>query len=307
MSKAGDGRDNSSRFLEPAVLAGIAKLDLRARQAVEGFLSGMHQSQFFGHSVEFAQHREYATGDDIRHLDWKVWSKTDRFYIKQYEAETNLRCTLVVDVSESMGYGGGHLTKREYAATAAACAAWLLLTQHDSVGLITFDSGLRALVPSRNQPSHLDTIISGLHSDKPKEKTDILGVLKQVAQNLPTRGLVAIFSDLLVERPALFKGLEMLRQRKHEVLLFHVMDKDELDFKFNGSTRFEGMESLPDLLCDPAALRDFYLMEVNSFLQEVRRGSNRLGVDYQLISTSDALASVLIRFFHNREMLRRGR
>ena len=176
-----DGK-NYRRFLDPAVLAGIGRLELRAHQAVEGFLAGMHPSPFFGHSVEFVQHREYTTGDDIRHLDWKVWSKTDRFYIKQFEAETNLRCTLVVDVSESMAYGSGPLNKMQYAATAAASAAWLLLRQQDAVGMVTFDSSIRSIIPPRSQSRHLDAIVAALGNDRPREKTDIFGILKKVAQ-----------------------------------------------------------------------------------------------------------------------------
>lgn len=300
-------RESARKLLDPAVLAGIGRLELRAHQVVEGFLAGMHPSPFFGHSVEFVQHREYTTGDDIRHLDWKVWSKTDRFYIKQFEAETNLRCTMVVDVSESMGYGNGPLTKKSYAATAAASAAWLMLRQQDAVGLVTFDSAIRSLIPCRSQSRHLDAIVAGLHADKPREKTDILAILKKVAQNLPTRGLVAIFSDLLVDRETLIKGLQLLRQRKHEVLLFHILDKDEVDFPFMGPTRFEGMESLPDLLCDPAALRDGYLRELEQFLTDVRRGATKLGVDYQFVRTDSPLDAVLTRFLHQREAAREGR
>jgi uncharacterized protein (DUF58 family) len=301
-----DGK-NYRRFLDPAVLAGIGRMELRAHQAVEGFLAGMHPSPFFGHSVEFVQHREYTTGDDIRHLDWKVWSKTDRFYIKQFEAETNLRCTLVVDVSESMAYGSGPLNKMQYAATAAASAAWLLLRQQDAVGMVTFDSSIRSIIPPRSQSRHLDAIVAALGNDRPREKTDIFGILKKVAQNLPTRGLVAIFSDLLVDRDALTKGLQMLRQRKHEVVLFHLMDKDEVDFQFMGPTRFEGMESMPELLCDPAALREGYLRELGEFLQEVRRAATKQGVSYQFIRTDEPLDAVLTRFLHQREAVRQGR
>jgi len=205
-----------------------------------------------------------------------------------------------------MGYGSGPMNKREYAATAAASAAWLLLRQQDAVGLVTFDSAIRTILPPRSQTRHLDAIVSGLANDKPREKTDILAILKQVAQNLPTRGLVAIFSDLLVDREALIKGVQMLRQRKHEVVVFHLMDKDEVDFPFLGPTRFEGMEALPDLLCDPAALREGYLRELEGFLQEVRRGATRLGADYQFLRTDEPLDAVLTRFLHEREAVRRA-
>src|SRR6476660_6099971 len=172
--------DDPRRFFDPKVIARIARLDLRAQKVVDGFIAGMHRSPFFGHSVEFAQHREYVRGDDIRHLDWKVWSKTDRYYIKQFEAETNLRSTLVVDVSESMRYGRGALDKYEYACTAAACLGYLLLRQQDSVGLISFDADVRQIVPPRSAQTHIDALVRAMHVSKPKEKTDLEKVMRQV-------------------------------------------------------------------------------------------------------------------------------
>lgn len=299
--------DDPRRFLDPAVLFRLGRLELRARQAVEGFLSGLHKSPFFGHSVEFVQHREYVTGDDIRHLDWKVWSKTDRFFIKQFEAETNLRCQLLVDCSESMAYGREGSDKRSYACTAAASAAWLLLRQQDSVGLVTFDQNARRVVPARNTGLHLDAIVGALEGSVPGEKTDLNTVCRRVAANIHGRGMVAIFSDLLTDRDALMKALRMFRQRRQEVLVFHILDTDELLFPFTGVTRFEGMEQLPDLLCDPESLREGYLRELEIYLQEVRQGCARLGVDYQLIPTNQSLDAVLSRFLHRRDAFTGGR
>src|SRR4051812_18866543 len=172
--------DDPRRFLHPETIARIARLDLRARHVVEGFISGMHKSPVFGHSVEFVQHREYVPGDDLRHMDWKVWSKTDRYHIKQYEAETNLRCTLVVDVSESMHYGRGALNKYNYACTAAACLAYLLLRQQDAVGLITFDSDVRQVLPPRGQQTQIDALVKAMDISRPREKTDIEKILRRV-------------------------------------------------------------------------------------------------------------------------------
>lgn len=293
-------QDDPRRFLHPETVAKIARLDLRARQVVEGFLSGMHKSRFFGHSVEFVQHREYVAGDDIRHLDWKVWAKADRYYIKQFEAETNLRATLVVDVSESMRYGRGPLNKYEYGCTVAACLAYLIIKQQDSAGLITFDSTVRRVLPARSAQNHLDAIVRAMDVSRPKEKTDIRSILGRVTENMPSRGMVILISDFLVDREALFKGLEMLRHRKHDVLMFHILDDDELVFPFSGTTRFEGMEELPNLLCDPRALRDGYLDALNEYLVEVRRGATRVGCDYALIKTSDYLDAVLSKFLHHR-------
>jgi uncharacterized protein (DUF58 family) len=295
--------EDQRRFLHPDTIARISQLDLRARHVVEGFISGMHRSPFFGHSVEFVQHREYTVGDDIRHLDWKVWSKTDRYYIKQYEAETNLRCTLVVDVSESMHYGSGPLNKYNYACTVAACLAYLVLRQQDSVGCVTFDSGVRQIVPTRSQQIHIDAICRAMHVSRPREKTDIEAILRRVTETVHGRGMVILISDFLdpsFSREPLLRGLEMLCQRRHDILAFHIMDKDEMDFPFTGTTRFEGMEELPNLLCDPRALRDGYLEALNEYLVEVRRGCTRMGIDYQLVRTDDYLDAVLSKFLNRR-------
>jgi uncharacterized protein (DUF58 family) len=292
--------DDPRRFLDPAVIARTAKLDLRAKHAVEGFISGMHKSPFFGHSVEFVQHREYVKGDDLRHLDWKVWSKTDRFYIKQYEAETNVRCTLVVDVSESMRYGRGPLSKYEYGCTLAACLGYLILRQQDSVGLMAFDSIVRQIIPARSAMTHIDALVRAMHVAKPQAKTDLEGILRKVAESTPHRGLIVLISDLLADREPFFRGLEMLKHRRHDVLVFHILDDDEVSFPFAGTTRFEGMEQLPNLLCDPKALRDGYLEALEEYLVEVRRGCSRRSIDYTLVRTGDYLDAALAKFLNFR-------
>jgi uncharacterized protein (DUF58 family) len=300
-------KDDPRRFLHPDTIAKITRLDLRARQVVEGFISGMHKSPFFGHSIEFVQHREYTSGDDLRHLDWKVWSKTDRFYIKQYEAETNLRTTLVVDVSESMHYGRGALNKYNYGCTIAACLAYLLLRQQDACGLITFDSDVRQTVPARSQNTHIDALCKAMDVSRPREKTDIERILRQVTESMPGRGMVVIISDLLVDREPLLRGLEMLCHRRHDILVFHILDEDEVTFPFSGTTRFEGMEEMPNLLCDPRALRDGYIEALEEYLIEVRRGCTRLGIDYQFVKTNEYLDAVLARFLTRRSDVRMQR
>jgi uncharacterized protein (DUF58 family) len=288
--------DDPRRFLHPRTLARIQRLDLRARQVVEGFISGMHKSPFFGHSVEFVQHREYTPGDDIRHLDWKVWSRTDRYHVKQFEEETNLRSTLVVDVSESMHYGSGPLNKYDYACTIAASLAYLLLRQQDSVGLITFDDAPRQIIPARSHQGHLDALLRALSISRPREKTDMEAILRRVTDATANRGMVVLISDLLTDRGPLFRGLDMLSHRRHDILIFHVMDEDELTFPFEGTTKFEGMEELPHLICDPRALRNGYLDALEEYLTEVRRGCARRGIDYQLIRTTDYLDAVLSKY-----------
>ena len=296
--------DDPRRFLHPETVARISRLDLRARHVVEGFISGMHRSPFFGHSVEFVQHREYVSGDDFRHLDWKVWSKTDRFYIKQYEEETNLRSNIIVDVSESMHYGRGALNKYSYACTIAACLGYLLLRQQDSVGLMAFDEQVRTVVPPRSQQTHIDALVQAMHASKPKAQTNLEKILRRVAETIGSRGMIILISDLLADREPFFRGLEMLRHRKHDVLVFHVMDEDEMTFPFSGTTKFEGMEELPQLLCDPRALRDGYIEALEEYLVEVRRGCARQGIDYVLVRTSDYLDATLSKFLHHRMALK---
>ncbi len=275
-----------------------------ARHVVEGFISGLHRSPFFGHSVEFLQHREYVRGDDLRHLDWKVWSKTDRYYIKQFEEDTNLKCTVVLDVSESMHYGRGSLNKYEYASTIGACLGYLLLRQQDPVGLITFDSDVREIVPVRSQQTHIDAIVKAMDVSRPREKTDLEKILRRVAESTSSRNMIVIVSDLLADREPFFRGLDMLCHRRHDILVFHVMDEDEVTFPFAGATRFEGMEDLPQLLCDPRALREGYLEALEEYLVEVRRGCARRNIDYALVRTNEYLDAVLSKFLHQRMALK---
>ena len=298
-------QDDPRRFLHPETIARISRLDLRAKQVVEGFLSGMHKSPFFGHSVEFIQHRDYTPGDDLRHLDWKVLSKTDKYYIKQYEAETNLRAHFVVDVSASMHYGNGALDKYNYGCTIAACLAYLALRQQDAAGVITFDQEVRQVVPARSQHTHLDALIKAMHVSKPRDKTDIEKVLRRVTENAPGRSMIVLISDLLVDRDPLFRGLDMLRHNRHDILLFHVLDEEEITFPFAGTTRFEGMEELQEVLCDPRSLRDGYLEALQEYLVEVRRGCAGRGIDYQLVHTGEYLDAVLSKFLHHRAALQK--
>ena len=250
---------DSRRFLHPEAIKRISRLELRARHIVEGFLSGMHRSPYFGQSVEFLQHREYVPGDDLRHVDWKVWARQDRVYVKQFEEDTNVRCTLLVDVSNSMAYGSGALTKYEYACTLAASLAYLVLKQNDAVGCFSFDEHVRVQVPIRSKRNHLLSVIESLEISRPRDKTDMYSIFRSVAEGTPRRGMMILFSDLLADQAGTLRGLKMLRQRGHDLLVFHILDDDELDFPFAGPTRFEGLESLDHLNCNPRALREGYL------------------------------------------------
>jgi uncharacterized protein (DUF58 family) len=260
----------------------------------------MHRSPYFGQSVEFLQHREYVVGDDLRHVDWKVWARQDRLYVKQFEEETNLRCTLLVDVSNSMAYGRGPLNKYEYACTVAACLAFLVLRQQDAAGCVAFDDKIRARVPVRSQHNHIHAIVQSLSVAEPADKTDMLAILTGVAETYPRRGMMVLVSDLLTDQSQLAKGLKLLRQRGHDVLVLHIMDDDELDFPFSGPTRFEGLESIDTLNCNPRALRDGYLEAVQTFLDNSRHECARNTIDYALIRTSAPLDAALATFLSRR-------
>ncbi len=291
---------DSGKFLHPEAIRRISRLELRARHIVEGFLSGMHRSPWFGHSVEFLQHRQYAPGDDLRDVDWRVWARQDRLYVKQYEEDTNLRCHLLVDTSASMSFGSGPLDKFDYAATIAATLAWLMLRQQDAVGAVTFDSVVRGRVPVRSRRKHLATLISALETGTSGEKTDLFRILQQAAATFPRRGLTILISDLLCDVEQTLRGLRLLRGRGHDVMVFHILDDEELDFNLDGPTRFESLESGGQLRCNPRALRDGYLHALQEFLDQVRRGCASHKVDYALVRTSDPLDAVLPRYLSNR-------
>ncbi len=290
----------SRRYLHPEAIARIARLELRARAVVEGVLAGLHKSPYKGQSVEFLQHREYVRGDDLRRVDWKVWGRQDRFYVKEFEEETNLRVTLLVDGSASMNYASGPLGKYDYAATLAASLAWLALSHGDAVGCSVFDDKIRASVPPRTKRSHLASVVEVLETPRAGRPTAFMPVLRSLAETLPRRGLVMVISDLLGDRDGVFQGMQLLRKRGHDLVLLHVMDDDELDFPFEGPTRFEGLE-LPDALaCNPRSLRAGYLAAVEAFLADVRTRAAAVRCDYSLIRTGEPVDAALVKFLARR-------
>ncbi|MCE9630267.1 MAG: DUF58 domain-containing protein [Planctomycetia bacterium] len=292
--------------MRPEAIARIHRLELRARAVVEGVLAGLHKSPFKGQSVEFLQHREYVRGDDLRRVDWKVWGRQDRLYVKEYEEETNLRLTLLVDGSTSMDYGGAAAsgrtrpTKFECAATLAASLAWLALSHGDAVGCGVFDDRLRSSVPARTKRSHLTSVCEVLEAARNAGAGDFLRVLRSAAEILPKRGMVIVISDLLGDRDGIFKGLQLLRTRGHDLALLHVMDDDEIDFPFEGPTRFEGLELPAHLACNPRALREGYLEAVHAFLADVRRRATAIRCDYALVRTGEPVDAALVRFLSRR-------
>ncbi len=292
--------NDTPNYLDPAVLARLSGLEVQARHVVEGFLSGLHRSPFHGFSVEFAEHREYVPGDDIRHIDWKVYGRTGRYHLKQYEEETNLLTWLLVDVSASMRYGSGVVSKYDYAAMTAAALAYLILHQNDSVGLATFDDQLRTVLPTSGQASHLREVVRALEGGPGREKTRLAPLFHDLAERMNRRALVVVLSDCFDDVDDLLTGLQHLRFKRHEVVLFHVLDAAELDFPFQEALLFRGLEREPELLADPRALRDGYLEEMQAFLAGLRAGCQKLNLDYVLLRTDTNLGVALARYLASR-------
>jgi len=286
-------------YLDPKVLGRIQRLDLMARLVMQGFLSGKHRSPYHGFAVEFAQHREYVPGDDIKHIDWKVYSKTDRYYIKQYEEETNLTATFLVDVSESMRYAGRSgegLSKYRYAACAAASLSLLLLNQQDAVSVATFDRELRTVVPASAKATHIKMLVHALDTAETTRKTAIEPICHNLAEKTARRGMICLISDLFVDIDGLIRGLQHFRHRNHEVMVLHILDEEELTFPFQGNTLFEGLEGTGRLTVQPRALREGYIQAIRTFCADVQRRCVAQQIDYKLVSTADNLGAALSSF-----------
>src|SRR5438105_14774653 len=291
--------DDPQKYLEPLTLAKVRSLELQARLIVEGYLSGMHKSPYHGFSVEFAQHREYVPGDDIKHIDWKVYGRTGRFFLKQYEEETNLVCWILLDVSESMQYGSGPVTKYDYACTASAALAYLVQHQADSVGLVTFDNQVRKFLRPSSQPSLLKEMVNVMNQGGAREKTRMAPLFHDLAERINRRALIFLVSDMFEDVPDLLMGLKHLRHKRHEVVLWHIMDGAELTFPFQEATLFRGLEQYPELLTDPRSLRESYLEQIKGFIEQLQRGCRDRNIDYVQLRTDTplnvALSSYLAR------------
>jgi uncharacterized protein (DUF58 family) len=290
------------QLADPQTLARIARLELRARAVVEGVISGMHKSPHRGSSVEFAQHRDYVPGDEIRHIDWKVYARSDRYHIKQYEEETNLKATLVLDGSASMDYKGADspLSKREYGAIVAAALASLLLRQRDAVGLALFDAGVRQYIPPASTSAHLRLLLETLERKESQPKTDLGDTFHDLAERIKRRGLLIVLSDLFADPAIILRGLQHFRHRKHEVIVFHLLDRDELTFPFRDSAIFEGMEGEESLTAEPNALRRGYLRAFEAYIAALRRGCRELGMDYVQMPTDQPIDAALSRYLAER-------
>ena len=285
----------SPKSLDPQTLAKLSGLQLRARRIVEGYVAGLHRSPYHGFSIEFAEHREYTPGDDLRYLDWKVLGRTDKYYLKQYEDETNLICYLVLDVSESMSYRGPESpwSKLDYAQCLAASLAWLVLRQQDAVGLVTLDERLRDSLPPSSSAAHLNPLLQMLESAQPQGKTALGPLLQQLARTFRKRGIVIVIGDLFEDLSSLAAGLKRLRQQRHDTIVLQVLDRAETDFPFDRPALFKGLEGLPEVVTDPRSLRHAYLSELDKHLRVVRKICRESETDYRQLRTDQPLDKAL--------------
>jgi len=290
----------AATYLQPDVLARAQALGLKARAVVEGLRVGDHKSPFRGFSVEFVQHREYVPGDDIRHIDWKSYGRSERYTIKQYEQETNYAGHILLDASRSMLYGDGAANKLEFAKLLAATLAYVIIHQRDSAGLHVFDDGWRTRLPPSGQPGHVQTILETLEATEPREKSAIGPLLHDLAVQVRRRGLVFLISDCFDEVDSILGGLQHLRFQGHEVTVFHVLHPDEMEFLFDGMVKFDGLELPLHFLTRPHLIRPAYLRAVQSYLEEFRRGCEANRVDYVLMDTTKSLTESLSAFLARR-------
>jgi uncharacterized protein (DUF58 family) len=294
-----------SSFIDPQALMSIKNLEMRARVVVEGFWNGLHRSPYHGFSVEFTEYRQYTPGDDPRYLDWHLYARTDRYYIKKFEDETNLRCHLLVDNSRSMTYGSLSYTKAQYANTLAATLAYFLYLQGDGVGLMTFDENIREYLPARHRTGHLRHLMLALEKPAGGSATDLAAPLKRIVEIVKKRGMMILISDLLAPITTLEKNLTSLVASRHEVMLFHVLDPAELTFGFDKAAMFHDIESGRDLYIDPATARAAYMEKLAAHNAAAQAVCQKLGVGYQRFATDRALELALFDFL--REHTQRGK
>jgi len=290
----------SARFLDPAVIARIGSMELRARTIVEGFLSGLHRSPYKGFSVEFAEYRQYMQGDDLSTIDWKVYARSDRYYVKKYEEETNLDCHLLLDVSGSMGYGSARVTKLDYACYLAASLAYLMTRQRDAVGLIAFDERIVTRLPASARPGHLHALLATLERLAPGRRSEVAKPLHRLAEALTKRSMAVLVSDLIDEPDAVLKGLKHLRFRGTDVIVFHVLDTAELTFPFTRRSRFVDTETRDEIVAAPAAVRDDYLATIGALVSGYERELRVAGIDYVLADSSKPLDFALLSYLSTR-------
>jgi uncharacterized protein (DUF58 family) len=293
---------NAEKYLRPEVINQVARLDLRAKFIVQGFLAGLHASPYHGFSVEFSEHRKYVPGDDVRDIDWNVYAKTDKYYLRKYEAETNVTGYLVMDLSASMAYTyRQQLTKFEYAICLAAALGYLMIHQQDPVGLVAFDTGIRTALPPRSKRTQLGNILGLLAGLKPSGQTDVATCLHQVAAMVRNRGLIIVFSDLLTDPEPVMQSLHHLRHRGHEVIVFHILDEAEVHFPFEGVVEFRDVEEERKLTLDAKGMRSDYLQALGEFRERYREECARANIDYVPIDTSVSFDRALMEYLISRQ------
>jgi uncharacterized protein (DUF58 family) len=295
------GSAHGRQFLDPAVVARLGTLELRARTIVEGFLSGLHRSPFKGFSVEFAEYRQYIPGDDLSTIDWKVYARSDRHYVKKFEEETNLDCHILFDVSGSMGYGSRGITKFEYGQCLAASLAYLMNRQRDAVGLTAFDDGIVGMLPASARPGHLRAMLVTLERLKVGQRTNVAKPMQQLVASLSKRGMVVLISDLLDDPDRVIRGLRHFQFRGTDVVVFHVLDPHELEFPFERATRFEDMETGDEVMAVPAVVRAHYVEAMQALIDRYKRELGGSGIDYHLLTTADPLELGLMPYLSMRE------
>jgi uncharacterized protein (DUF58 family) len=293
------------KYLDPEALSRLKNLSLAARLVVEGYFSGMHKSPHRGFSVEFAEHREYTPGVDPRHIDWRVFGRRDKLYVKQYEEETSLRCYMLLDKSASMGYksAGQALTKLEYGSYLAASLAYLMAFQHDAVGLLTYDTGVRDRIPPRQGSEHLRVLMEKLEQNSPGGETSLSETFHQLAETIKRRALVVVISDLFDDPQRLVEALKHFRHKKHEVVVLHTLDPAEVTFPFDDITAIEDLETRREVISDPRAFRKAYLEEFEKFVAIIRAGCTTAQIDYVQAQTDQPFALFLGAYLARRQAM----
>jgi uncharacterized protein (DUF58 family) len=295
--------EDSRRFLRPEVVSRISRMDLVARLVVEGFITGLHRSPYHGFSVEFSEFRPYLPGEATRHIDWKLWGRTDRYFVKRFEEETNLKAFLLLDASASMGFTSGPVTKLRYSGYLAASLAFLMLRQRDAVGLVTFDEKIRAFLPPRSVPSYLHLLLAELEKTAPGGETGIAAIFHRLAERLKRRGLVIVFSDLLDEPDEVLAALKHFRHQKHEVIVFHVLDPLEQSLDFRTDTLFVDAETGERLHADPRRLGAAYRDSMRRFSERIARECRASDIDYVALDTAQPFDVALFRYLTRRKRM----
>lgn len=291
------------KYLEPEMVARLNNMSLRARLVVEGYIIGQHKSPFHGFSVEFAEHRTYGPGDEIRHVDWKLYGKTDRYFVKQYEEETNLRSYILLDTSRSMEYKSNKISKLDYGNYLAAALAYLMINQQDGVGLTLFDNKIQKFIPSRSRPSHINAILTQLDTISSGKDTNVGIVLHEMAERIKKRGLIILISDLFDETENIMKGLKHFRHNNQEIIVFHIMDRKELDFNFTNRTKFKDMETDEQITTEPWKIRKIYQEAIQSYQNELRLRCREQKIDYVPLLTNQNLDLALNEYLKKRQRL----